>query len=117
MPNVTFVNWNKTLRVGALSNLRRVAKLAGIPLYNGASRLFNCHGAGVCGTCHVHVEPADGLTPPTALERLRGCTGPVRLACQALVASERRDLRVTKLESKRGRPVPGPGIPSGAPRP
>ncbi len=115
MPNVTFVNWARSVRVGALANLRRTAILGGIPVHNGLSRLFNCHGAGLCGTCRVTVEPADAVTPPTLRERLRGCTGPYRLACQARVASERLDVRVTKMEGFHGkskRPVPGPGIPS-----
>ena|SRR5688572_18015215 len=117
MPNVTFMNWNKTVRVGALSNLRLVALHAGVPLYNGASSALNCRGAGVCGTCRVVVEPAQGVTPPTAREKIRGCTGPYRLACQTKVASERLDVRVTKMDGFYGkgkRPVPGPGIEAGA---
>ncbi len=58
MPNVTFVNAQKTVRVGALSNLRRVALGAGVPLYNGLAKLASSRGAVTCGTCRVHVEPA-----------------------------------------------------------
>jgi ferredoxin len=114
MPNVTFVNWNKTVRVGALANLRRVALLAGVPLYNGLSKFANCHGVGLCGTCRVKVEPNDALTPPTALERARGCTGPYRLACQARTADNGSDVLVTKMQGHAGKspfPVPGPGTP------
>jgi len=103
MPNVTFTNWDKTVRAGALSNLRRVALLANVPLYNGAAKGMNCHGYGLCGTCRVRVEPADAVTPPTFFEKLHGCTGPYRLACQAEVASERLDLRVTKMEGFKGK--------------
>ena len=103
MPNVTFVNWNKSVRAGALSNLRRVALLADVPLYNGLAKVLNCHGSGTCGTCRVKVEPAEGLTPPTFFERLRGCTGPYRLACQAQIASDRHDLTVTKMEGMLGK--------------
>ena len=113
MANVTFVNAGKTVRVGPLSNLRRVALGAGIPLYNGLATAINCRGAGTCGTCRVKVEPADALTPPTPLEKLRGCTGPMRLACQAQLASDRHDLVVTKMAGFSGkgtRPQPGPGI-------
>ena len=46
MPNVTFVNWNKTVRAGALSNLRKVALLANLPLYNGAAKFLNSTGRG-----------------------------------------------------------------------
>ncbi len=98
MPNVTFVHEKKTVRVGALSNLRRVALGAGIPLYNGLAKLVNCRGAGTCGTCRVHVEPAEGLTPPTLREKARGCTGPYRLACQVQVTSDKHDVVVTKMD-------------------
>jgi len=113
MPNVTFTNWNKTVRVGALANLRRVAHGAGVSLYNGLANAINCRGAGLCGTCRVVVEPAEGLAPPTFHERLHGCTGPYRLACQALVASDRHDLRVTKMDGFKGtgrRPVVISGV-------
>lgn len=103
MPNVTFVNVRKTVRVGALSNLRRVALGAGVPLYNGLAKLVNCRGAGTCGTCRVHVEPAEALTPPTAREKVRGCTGPVRLACQVQIASDRHDVTVTKMDGFAGK--------------
>ena len=103
MPNVTFTNWNKSVRTGALANLRTIAKLAGISLYNGASKHMNCHGSGLCGTCRVRVEPADALTPPSFFERKHGCTGPMRLACQAQVASDRADVRVTKMEGFLGK--------------
>jgi ferredoxin len=114
MPNVTFVNWNKTVRVGALANVRRIAVGAGVPLYNGLSKGLNCHGSGVCGTCRVVIEPADAVTPPTFHEKLRGCTGPYRLACQALTASDRHDVRVTKMEGFYGKgrhPVDVEGMP------
>lgn len=103
MPNVTFTNWNKSVRSGALANLRTIARLAGISLYNGPAKLLNCRGAGTCGTCRVRVEPADALTPPTMREKLRGCTGPMRLACQARIASDRVDVRVTKMEGVLGK--------------
>lgn len=103
MPNVTFVNWNQTIRAGALANVRTIARLAGISLYNGPAKLLNCRGAGTCGTCRVVIEPAEGVTPPTRREKLRGCTGPYRLACQAVVASDRMDIRVTKMEGMSGK--------------
>jgi ferredoxin len=118
MPYVTFVNSSRTVRAGPLADLRRVAKHAGISLYNGAARFANCHGAGLCGTCRVIAEPAEALTPPTRREKMRGCTGPQRLACQARLAGDRHDVRVTKMTgfSGKGRtPVPGPGI-SATPR-
>ncbi|HVG94692.1 MAG TPA: 2Fe-2S iron-sulfur cluster-binding protein [Planctomycetota bacterium] len=113
MPNLHFVNWNKSVRVGALANLRRAALLAGVPLYNGLAKLTNCRGAGFCGTCRVKVEPGEQLTPPTIREKVHGCTGPYRLACQARVADNDGDLRITKMRGFLGKsafPVPGPGI-------
>ena len=103
MPTVTFTNWNKTIKVGPLADLRSIARLAGINLYNGLAKVANCHGAGLCGTCRVYVEPSKGLTPPTGLEKLRHCTGPFRLACQARIADSRHDLVVTKREGHLGK--------------
>jgi ferredoxin len=119
MPNVTFVNWGKTVRAGPLANVRRIAMLAGLPLYNGLAKLANCRGAGLCGTCRVVIEPQDAVTPPTRREKARGCTGPYRLACQARVLSDRKDLRVTKMAGMYGKdttPVEGPGTPAGSTR-
>ena len=120
MPNVTFVNWGKTVRAGPLANVRTIGVLAGLPLYNGLAKFMNCHGAGLCGTCAVVIEPADAATPPTFFEKKHGCTGPYRLACQARVQSDRKDLVVTKMTGFKGRgsdPVEGPGTPTGSPRP
>lgn len=114
MPSVLFVNADKSARAGPLADLRRVAKFAGVDLYNGLAKPLNCHGMGTCGTCRVHVEPQDALTPPTLRERIRGCTGPMRLACQARIAHDRVEvIRVTKMTGFLGKgrtPVPGPGI-------
>ena len=103
MPNVTFTNWNKTIRTGALASLRSIAAHAGITLHNGASKVMNCHGLGLCGTCRVKVDPNSALTPPNARERLHGCTGPMRLSCQAQVASDRADVTVTKMDGYLGK--------------
>src|SRR5262245_1789851 len=114
MPTVHFVNWNRMVKAGPLADLRNVARLAGIQLYNGAAKAMNCHGHGLCGTCRVVVGPPEALTPPTFFERLRGCTGPFRLACQARIVSDRIELiRVEKRTGFYGKgrvPVPGPGI-------
>lgn len=120
MPNVTFVNWNRTVRAGPLANIRTVAVLAGLPLYNGLAKMANCHGAGLCGTCRVVIEPQEALTKPTFFERKRGCTGPYRLACQTRIVSDKHDLRVTKMTGMYGKgtvPVEGPGTPASSARP
>ncbi len=114
MPQVHFVNWGKRVRVGALSVLRRAALLAGVPIHNGLSKVLNCHGIGMCGTCRAKVEPGAALTPPTRRERIRGCKGPYRLTCQAKVRSNDADVAVTKMRGfygKSDRPVKGPGTP------
>jgi ferredoxin len=103
MPIVRYVNWDKNVRAGPLTNLRAVARLAGISLHAGASKVLNCGGKGLCGTCRVKVEPAAALTPPNGRERLRGCTGPDRLACQAVIASDRFDITVVKMEGFSGK--------------
>jgi len=108
MPMVRFVNWDKNVRAGPLTNIRSVAVLAGITLHNGAAKVLNCGGKGLCGTCRVKVEPQAALTPPNRRERLRGCTGPDRLACQAVLASDRYDVTVVKMTGflgTGGRPV------------
>jgi ferredoxin len=97
MANVTFANWSRTVKAGPLSTLRKVAQLAGISLYTGLSKAVNCHGVGLCGTCKVHVEPSTALTPPTQREKLRKCTGPMRLACQTRVLD---DVTVIKMDGK-----------------
>jgi ferredoxin len=112
MPTIHFANWKRLVKAGPLADLRSVARLAGINLHNGLSRVLNCHGAGLCGTCRVTVEPAAALTPPTRRERLRGCTGPFRLACQARITSDRIEVihvvKRTGLSGKGRVPLPAP---------
>jgi ferredoxin len=100
MPNVTFANWGKTVKAGPLTDIRSVARHAGISLHDGAARLLNCGGHGLCGTCRVEVEPADGPTPKT--KREKGCRGLERLACQAVLRNG-RDVVVTKRTGFKGR--------------
>ena len=103
MPNVVFTNWNRTVRAGPLGNVRTIAKLAGINLYNGLAKALNCHGAGTCGTCRVVIADPASVTPPTLREKLHGCTGPYRLACQTRVADDRHEVLVTKHEGFLGK--------------
>lgn len=45
--------------------------------------------AGSCGTCRVHVDAGgEHLAPPVSMERMHGCDGAQRLACQAIVIDD-----------------------------
>ncbi len=45
--------------------------------------------SGSCGTCQVRVESGgELLTPPMPMERMHGCDGAQRLACQAIVIDD-----------------------------
>lgn len=98
MPRVTFINEKQEIEVPAGSNLREEARKAGIALYWGADRLFNCRGLGLCGTCKVLVKKGmDNLSPRTLRERFNlnlhprsllaaiGHEDEMRLACQVQV--------------------------------
>ena len=101
MPKVTFKNWNKTVDCAEGTNLRRLAREQGIPLYNGISKLFNCRGHGMCGTCCVEVIPEEKVGPKQYMEVLRffQIKGNFRLACQSDV---RGDIEVIKHEGLYG---------------
>ena len=53
MPSVKFVSEKKTIEVPEGANLRQEALKAGIELYPGIHRIFNCHGLRQCGSCCV----------------------------------------------------------------
>jgi ferredoxin len=97
MPKVTFVKEKRDIEVPAGANLRQEALKAGIQLYPGLSRIFNCRGLGSCGTCRVHVKKGmENLSPKGFKERLRlalsmfaiGHENEVRLACQTKVLGD-----------------------------
>jgi ferredoxin len=81
MPKIEFVREGKTIEVPAGSNLRRVAREAGIDVYYRfvgcpnflAQNVLNCHGLGLCGTCGVHLVggSAANAKPASARERIR----------------------------------------------
>lgn len=117
MPKIFFVREQKEIEVPEGSNLRKVARAAGVDLYFRfpgcpnwmAQNVLNCHGLGMCGTCGVHLvegtaanaEPAgfrerarvafyDPITPHLAAGRV-GHEKEFRLSCQTIVKG---DLRV-----------------------
>jgi ferredoxin len=98
MPNVTFVNEKKTVEVPAGSNLRKEAMKAGVELYPGMHRIFNCHGLGLCCSCRVIVKKGlENCSKQGMFEKLSMLTNPegffarigheqdLRLACQMRV--------------------------------
>ena len=78
----------KTLPCGEYATLRSVMKLHGINPHAYHTKLLNCQGFGLCGTCVVEIaEGAQNLTPKTFLEKfwLDGAPSTYRLSCQAQV--------------------------------
>ena len=92
---VTFTNSGKTVECKPYANLRQVAIDNEIDLYNGATRIFNCQGSGLCGTCTVEVTPQRGISVKAAIEKFRFLLlkGNLILACQTQVTD---DIVVTK---------------------
>ena len=98
MPKVVIVNEKKEIEVPAGANLRTAAQAAGVPIYQGLERIFNCRGFGLCGTCKILVKKGmENLSPPTRMEKLNlkfhpmtslariGHENELRLACQCTV--------------------------------
>lgn len=114
MPKLYFIREQREIEVPAGSNLRDVARKAGIDIYYRfagcpnwlAQNVLNCHGLGLCGTCGVHLvegaetgaEPADWrerarvaiydpLTPHLPAGRI-GHEKEFRLACRTIVKGD-----------------------------
>lgn len=69
-----------------------------------------CGGAGICGTCHVHVgrEWLDRLPEPNdeeldTLDKLPGADATSRLCCQLLLSEDLDGLRVRLAETEEER--------------
>lgn len=102
MPVVNFTNEKKQIQVPKGANLRREALNAGVQLYPGIHKVFNCHGLGMCGSCRVLVTKGqDHARPPGIWERIcRTVLNPLvlmarvghedtmRLACQTCVEGD-----------------------------
>ncbi|SMO57278.1 2Fe-2S iron-sulfur cluster-binding protein [Halorubrum cibi] len=95
MPTVYYQGEEIECEEGAV--LRDVLKEAGLSVYNGRSKQFNCRGTGSCGTCAVQVDGE--VSEPGRKEKARLWLPPhhpshdVRLACQIRVEG---DVEVTK---------------------
>ena len=68
MPEIVFINENKKFQADLGSNLRESAIKTQISIYSNIfTKLFNCRGNGVCGTCKVIIESGD-IDPPNKTE-------------------------------------------------
>src|SRR5580698_1504632 len=94
MPTIRFVNEKKEIQVPVGANLRNEAIRAGVQVYQGVEKVFNCHGLGCCGACGVLVPKGmENLSPIGWWERNRlkvsmtyiGHEGEMRLSCQTQV--------------------------------
>ncbi len=121
MPSVKFVNEKKTIEVPEGANLRKEALNAGIELYPGVHRIFNCHGLGGCASCRVMIKKGqDNVSPQGLFEKLRLIAGPITY----LRGSDTKAICVWRaprrcwatLKSKPSRARTGTAIVSGAKR-
>ena len=93
MPEVHFINEDKKINVDVGSNLRDVAITNNINIYsNILTKVLNCRGNGMCGTCTVKVESED-VDPQNANEKKklkkRLTLNPnLRLACQLIIKTD-----------------------------
>lgn len=98
MPKIKFINEKKEIEVPEGSNLRQVAREAGVEVYKGLSRYAHCPGVGMCGTCRVLIkEGMENLSNKTMREKMAfnlhplvmfaavGNEEEIRLSCQVTV--------------------------------
>ena len=76
------------------TNLRKYALKCQIPIYKGISKLLNCRGHRLCGTCRVEIVEGKGASARTPAEEstligkfllARKVTPGLRLSCQVAV--------------------------------
>jgi ferredoxin len=75
-----------TIKAAPGRNLRRVLTDHGLDVYGSVSRLANCGGRGLCGTCGVRLE--DGPAPEHWHDRAAERWGYPRLSCQVTVEAD-----------------------------
>lgn len=93
MPELFFVNEGKKINIDTGSNLRKAAIDGKIGVYSNIfTKLFNCRGNGMCGTCAVAIE-SENIDPPNEIEvkklKKKLISKPnLRLACQLNVKND-----------------------------
>ena len=87
MAKIHFVKENITVEANSGHNIRKIAKQHGVSVYQGMSKLLNCRGSGMCGTCVIELDDAANVSPKRRVEekllvknKMNG--GNHRLACQ-----------------------------------
>lgn len=104
MPKVKYKGQEFEVKSGA--NLKAALRKAGLPVYNGSAKYFNCRGLGTCGTCAVSIKGKTSIQ--TSVEKWRLNFPPhkesngLRLACQVKVLG---DLEVEKYDGFWGQHV------------
>lgn len=74
-----------TIEVPRGTNLRRALLDAGFDVYGSVSRVANCGGRGLCGTCGVRFDDDDGPEPDYWHDAAAARFGYPRLSCQHTV--------------------------------
>ena len=93
MPELYFVNENKKINVDLGVNLREASIAGGVGIYSNIfTKLFNCRGNGMCGTCLVRVE-SERIEQPNEVEKKKLkkklTEDPnLRLACQLTINND-----------------------------
>ena len=93
MPELFFVNEDKKINVDVGGNLRETAIASEIGVYSNIfTKLFNCRGNGICGTCVVKID-SKNIDPPNEIEKKKlkkklDSDPNLRLACQLNVKND-----------------------------
>ena len=93
MPELYFVNENKKINVDLGVNLREASIDGGVGIYSNIfTKLFNCRGNGMCGTCLVRIE-SEIIEQPNEVEKKKlkkklPEDPNLRLACQLTINND-----------------------------
>ena len=93
MPELFFVNEDKRINIDVGGNLRETAIASQIGVYSNIfTKLFNCRGNGMCGTCLVRIE-SEKIKSPNEVEKKKlkkklPEDPNLRLACQLTINND-----------------------------